>query len=105
VYAIGDCTVVKLANGLALPKAGLFAEAEGYVVAEQIAASLAGRATDARFMGEGVCYVEAGGGLAVQVAGRFLAEPPEIEILEASRANMVGKVAFESDRLRAWFLD
>ena len=41
IYAIGDSTVIKLAHGLPLPKAGLFAEAEGYVVAERIAAELA----------------------------------------------------------------
>lgn len=103
VYAIGDCTLIKLANGLALPKAGLFAEAEGHVVAEQIAASLAGRASGAAFAGEGVCYAEVGGGRAIQVRGAFLADPPNIEVLEPTRENMTGKVAFEAERLAAWF--
>jgi len=103
VYAIGDCTVIKLANGLPLPKAGLFAEAEGYAVAEQIAASLAGRTTAARFAGEGTCYAEVAGGHAIEITGRFLADPPEIEIAEPSEAHMAGKLAFERDRLTAWF--
>lgn len=46
--------MIKLANGLPLPKAGPFAEAEGYVVAAQIAARRNGGAPDARFTGDGV---------------------------------------------------
>jgi sulfide:quinone oxidoreductase len=103
VYAIGDCTVITLANGLPLPKAGLFAEAEGYAVAEQIAASFAGATTQARFVGEGTCYAEAAGGRAFRIHGRFLADPPEIEVSEPSALHMAGKVAFERDRLTAWF--
>lgn len=103
VYAIGDCTAIKLASGLPLPKAGVFAEAEGYVVAERIAASLAGRPSGAAFVGQGVCYAEVGGGQAVQVRGAFRADPPVIEVLEPTPENMSGKVAFEADRLAAWF--
>jgi sulfide:quinone oxidoreductase len=103
VYAIGDCTVIKLASGLPLPKAGLFAEAEGHAVAEQIAASLAGTTTASRFAGEGTCFAEVAGGRAIEIKGRFLADPPDIEISAPSEAHMAGKVAFESDRLAAWF--
>lgn len=103
VYAIGDATVIKLANGLPLPKAGLFAEAQGYTVAERIAAEMTGRTATAAFMGEGSCFAEVGGGQAVEIRGRFLADPPAIEILEPSRASMAGKAAFEIDRLAAWF--
>ena len=38
VFAIGDVTQIELANGLPLPKAGLFAELEGHHVAAAIAA-------------------------------------------------------------------
>jgi sulfide:quinone oxidoreductase len=103
VYAIGDCTVIKLAHGLPLPKAGLFAEAEGYAVAEQVVAALAGTTTAARFEGEGTCFVEVAGGRAVAIRGRFLADPPEIEISAPSEAHMAGKSAFETERLTAWF--
>jgi sulfide:quinone oxidoreductase len=103
VYAIGDCTVLKLASGLPLPKAGLFAEAEGYVVAAQISARLNGVAPDARFTGDGVCYAEVGGGRAVRIEGGFLADPPVIEIAEPTEAHMAGKLAFETERLAAWF--
>jgi sulfide:quinone oxidoreductase len=43
VYAIGDVAEVLMANGKPLPKAGVFAEAEGEVVAQQIAANLPGK--------------------------------------------------------------
>jgi sulfide:quinone oxidoreductase len=103
VYAIGDCTVITLANGLPLPKAGLFAEAEGYAVAERIAAEAAGRATTASFAGVGACFAEVGGGRAVEIRGAFLADPPAIEVLAPSPDSMAAKVAFEADRLAAWF--
>jgi sulfide:quinone oxidoreductase len=103
VYAIGDCTVITLANGLPLPKAGLFAEAEGYAVAERIAAEAAGRSTTASFAGEGACFAEVGGGRAVEIRGAFLADPPAIQVLGPSPDSMAAKVAFEADRLAAWF--
>ncbi len=56
----------------------------------------AGGAPDARFAGDGVCYAEVAGGLAIQIQGRFLADPPAIEIAEPSEEHMAGKVAFEA---------
>jgi sulfide:quinone oxidoreductase len=103
VYAVGDCTVIKLAHGLPLPKAGVFAEAEGYVAAERIAEEIAGRTSAAVFAGEGVCYAEVGGGRAAGVRGRFLADPPFISIVEPSSEGLASKVGFEADRLTAWF--
>jgi sulfide:quinone oxidoreductase len=103
VFGVGDCTVIKLANGLPLPKAGVFAEAEGYIAAERIADEIAGRAGTAAFGGEGICYAEVGGGLAVEVRGRFLADPPLIALAEPSPENLASKIAFESERLTSWF--
>jgi sulfide:quinone oxidoreductase len=103
VYAVGDCTAIVLAHGLPLPKAGVFAEAEGYVTAERIAAELEGRPSDAAFAGEGVCYAEVGGERAAQVRGRFLADPPEIAVLEPSAEAVGAKAVFETERLASWF--
>lgn len=103
VYAIGDCTAIALANGLSLPKAGVFAEAQGYIVAERIAAGFEGRTTDVAFDGEGTCYAEIGGGEAVKVRGRFRADPPAIEISSPASEHVAAKRAFEADRLAAWF--
>jgi sulfide:quinone oxidoreductase len=103
VYAVGDATAIPLAHGMPLPKAGLFAEAEGYVVAERIAAGLAGREPTVTFDGSGLCYAETGGGQAVEIQAHFYADPPGADIVGPSADAMTGKAAFESERLRSWF--
>jgi sulfide:quinone oxidoreductase len=104
VYAIGDVVQISMADGKPLPKAGVFAEAMGEVVADRIAAAFAGREPEARFMGEGGCYLEVGGGQAMMVQGRFLAEPaPEVTLSEASPRYLDEKRSFEEQRLQKWF--
>jgi sulfide:quinone oxidoreductase len=103
VYAVGDATIVMLAHGLPLPKAGLFAEVQGYAVAERIGAELAGCPATATFDGGGTCYAETGRGQAVEINARFFADPPAADIVGPSSAAMIGKAAFETERLAAWF--
>jgi sulfide:quinone oxidoreductase len=103
VYAIGDVTAIPLANGQMLPKAGVFAEAQGTLVAERIAAGFAGRVAAATFTGEGACFFELGAGTAAMVAGRFLADPPDVHLSEPGPEHLAAKRAFEVDRLRSWF--
>lgn len=103
VYAIGDCTVVPLASGLALPKAGIFAELQGEVVAARILARLRGHETSASFSGEGACFVETGGGKAAKASGAFLADPVSVSISEPTAAALEEKRVFERSRLDHWF--
>jgi sulfide:quinone oxidoreductase len=103
VHAVGDVTAIPLSNGMALPKAGVFAQAEGEVVAARIADELAGRVPVAEFAGEGLCFLEVGRGRASAVQGRFLADPPQIELTPPSEAGFAAKRAFESERLADWF--
>ncbi|HET7375785.1 MAG TPA: FAD/NAD(P)-binding oxidoreductase, partial [Anaerolineae bacterium] len=104
VYAIGDVTMIPLANGQQLPKAGVFAEGEGKIVAERIAAVFAGKDPEATFAGEGYCFMEIGGGEAQYVRGNFLAEPaPEITLTEPSSQTLIEKRNFEAEHLKAWF--
>lgn len=104
VYAIGDIVQIMLADGKPLPKAGIFAEAMGEVVAERIAMAFSGREPTAHFSGEGGCYLEVGGGQAMKVQGRFLAEPaPLVELTSPSPEHLEEKRAFETYRLRTWF--
>jgi sulfide:quinone oxidoreductase len=105
VYAIGDVTAIPLANGMPLPKAGVFAHAEGEVVAARIADVFEGRTPDATFSGEGMCFLETGHGAATMVAGDFFADPPAVTLREDSAANLAAKHAFEAERLTAWFGD
>ncbi len=103
VYAIGDVTAIPLANGSPLPKAGVFAHAQGDIVAARIADTFAGREPAATFSGVGMCFLETGHGRATMVAGDFFADPPAVSLREESEANYAAKQAFESERLAAWF--
>ena len=104
VYAIGDLTNIQMANGKPLPMAGVFAEAQGVAAAEDIAALIQGRESEAAFEGEGGCFLEVGGGEAVQVQGRFLAEDgPQVEVTEPSADHLEAKHEFEQERLQRWF--
>jgi sulfide:quinone oxidoreductase len=81
VYAAGDVTFVPLPGrykpdvGLALPKAGVFAEAHGRIAAQQIAAKILGRPFDEAFDGKGYCFLETGGRRALKADGSFFALP------------------------------
>jgi sulfide:quinone oxidoreductase len=99
VHAIGDVTTISLANGKPLPRAGVFAHAEGMVVAHGIAATLAGRAATETFDGVGYCWVETGAGRAAFASGEFFAEPdPTLSLRAPGRSWHLGKVLFE----RSW---
>lgn len=103
VYAIGDATAIMLANGMPLPKAGLFAEREGEVVAARISASLRGEEATATFDGRGACFIEMGEGEASTISGDFYADPPAVELSAPSAEQRAAKERFEMDRLARWF--
>ena len=104
VYAIGDMVEIPLANQMMLPKAGVFAESQAQVAAAHIAAAFAGGSSDAAFDGEGYCFLEVGGGLAMEVRGDFLARPaPAITIEEPLAARLEQKRSFETSHLVKWF--
>lgn len=81
VYAVGDVTSVPLPGRfdpsvpLVLPKAGVFAAAQGEAVAARIAAAISGKPAAAPFDGRGFCYVEVGGGRAMRAEGAFFEMP------------------------------
>jgi sulfide:quinone oxidoreductase len=103
VFAIGDVTAIPLSTGQPLPKAGVFAHAQGEVVASRIADALAGRTPTARFDGRGMCFLETGHGQATMVRGDFYAAPPDVALVAAAEEHLAAKHAFEAERLAAWF--
>jgi sulfide:quinone oxidoreductase len=104
VYAIGDVATVKLPNGKALPKAGVFAHAEAKTVAQRIADDADGKTSDAEFDGHGYCWLELGDGRAGFAGGDFYAEPdPQVKMRRPGRPLHWGKVAFEKWWLHHWF--
>ncbi|HEX5043872.1 MAG TPA: FAD/NAD(P)-binding oxidoreductase [Candidatus Polarisedimenticolaceae bacterium] len=81
IFAIGDVTSVPLPGRFAadaplvLPKAGVFAEREGEVVAARIAAHALGREPGETFDGKGYCYIEIDEKRAVRGEGSFFELP------------------------------
>lgn len=95
VFAIGDVTHVALPDGLALPKAGVFAEAQAKVVARTIAHRAAGGPRPDPFDGYGRCFLEVGAGAAGAVEGNFYASRRRITMKQPSLIWHWAKLAFE----------
>ena len=96
VYAVGDCVGIPLANGKALPKAGVFAHGQAEAAARNIVEELEGRTATHRFDGHGQCFVEMGGWMAGRGAGNFYAEPnPDVRLAMPGPWNHLGRVMFE----------
>jgi sulfide:quinone oxidoreductase len=104
LYAIGDVTMVKLFDGMALPKAGVFAHGQAEVVARNIVADIEG-GEGRKFNGKGYCFIETGFGKAGLASGEFYAEPRVVNIKspKVSRIWHLGKVLFEKYWLWRWF--
>lgn len=102
VFAVGDVTEVKV-GALALPKAGIFAEEEAKVVAQQIIDEIGMRPTAASFSGQGYCFMEVGNRRAGYLAADFYRpEGPSIMLEAPSEENFEKKQDFERTRLKEW---
>ncbi len=96
VYALGDVSAVTLSNGMALPKAGVFADGQAHVVANRIAQKILGPGPQDEFDGFGFCWIETGGGSAGFASGEFYAEPdPRVPLPRSGRLWHWGKIVFE----------
>jgi len=107
VYAVGDITAVQLPGrykpdvALSLPKAGVFAEAQGRVVAHQIAAGILGQAPAETFDGKGFCYLELGAKRAVRADGAFFELPhPVMQKRVPDEAQFRDKLDWVAQHLR-----
>ncbi|MGI9556415.1 MAG: NAD(P)/FAD-dependent oxidoreductase [Solirubrobacterales bacterium] len=104
VFAIGDVTHIPIGDGLALPKAGGFAETEGEHVAALIAADVLGEPAPDPYGGEGFCFVEMGRNQAAFVEGSFFAEPgPSVGLRLPEGEQADEKRSWEAERLARWF--
>jgi len=98
VYAIGDVATI------GVPKAGVFAEGAGRVVAESLIARLRGGEEPGAYNGLGSCYIEFGGGRVGRVDVDFLSGPtPTGTFHEPSDALVAEKHHFGSSRRARWF--
>jgi len=104
LYAIGDVTIIRLFDGMALPKAGVFAHNQAEVVAHNVATDIQG-GEERKFDGKGYCFIETGFGKAGFASGEFYEEPRAVSIKSprVSRVWHWGKILFEKYWLWRWF--
>lgn len=97
VYAVGDVTKIPTPSGQVpfLSKAGVFAEGQAKIAAQNIASQIVG-SEPGRWKGYGVCFLEAGYGKAGMVRGNFYGEgPPAVRMKSPRKLWHWGKVLFE----------
>jgi len=94
VFAVGDVNYVRLADGMLLPKAGVFAEHQAQAVARTIASRIDGGSAG-RLDGSGRCFLDVGAGAAAMADGDFLAPNRRIDMKQPSIIWHWAKVAAE----------
>jgi len=107
VFAIGDVTEIKVNQYVAIPKAGIFAEAEAKVVSQQIIDEITNnnKSQNPRFDGKGYCFMEIGGKKAGYITADFYNEAGPITKLEPPSQELYEKkIDFERSRLAEWLL-
>ncbi len=104
VYALGDAVFIKLASGLPLPKAGVFASGWAEVIARNIASRIQSGDANARFEGHGSCFLEIDGRKAGMAVGDFYAEPvPQVKFRRPGLIWHMSKVMFKRWWLYRWY--
>lgn len=98
VYAIGDVATA------GVPKAGVFAEGAGRIVAQAILAEWYGAEEPGRHLGQGTCYIEFGEGRVASVDIDFLSGPERTGTFNPPSAEKQAlKESFGSSRRSRWF--
>jgi sulfide:quinone oxidoreductase len=98
VYAVGDVTSV------GTPKAGVFAEGQATVVADQIIEHVRGGSPSSTYDGRGVCYLEFGDDLVARVEVTFLSGQSPVGALEGPSLDIAAdKGEFGTSRIQRWF--
>ena len=98
VYAVGDVTSV------GTPKAGVFAEGQAAVVADEIVARHRRNPDPGGYGGNGICYIEFGHDRVARVAVTFKSgAPPTGQFDGPSLTHLADKAEFGANRIRRWF--
>ena len=97
IFAIGDVNVVP-SGDFAIPKAGVFAAAQGTKVGEIIASRINDSHEPDPYDGVGYCFMAYSGGRSATVGGEFLADGgPQTVLSEPTVSGMKAKERFERD--------
>ncbi len=104
VYAVGDVTMIPVAEGVSVPKAGAFAEDAARAVVSQITRKITGEGRPVKFNAVGACFLEFGEGQVAQINANFLGQSePHVFLEGPSAALREGKDHFADDRIQRWF--
>ena len=98
VFAIGDVNLVPTGEQTAIPKAGVFASAQGQVVGEVIASRIRGSDPPPPYTGRGACFLAISLTEAAEIGGTFLGvDGPDVGLGPASTGTMADMVRWEHD--------
>ena len=102
VYAIGDITAIDTPHGHApyLPKAGVFAQGQAEVVANNLAVSITKNGEMRQWGGEGSCYLQVTKSESAFLKGAFLSNPPRLEFHPPRRKWFLEKLRLEKEWLK-----
>ena len=102
VFAIGDVTSIETPHGHApyLPKAGVFAQGQAEVLANNLAVSITKKGEMKQWGGEGSCYLQVAKSESAFLKGTFLSNPPRIEFHPPRRKWFLEKVRLEKEWLK-----
>lgn len=101
VYALGDVTSIETPHGHVpfLPKAGVFAQSQAEIIANNIVASITGKGHMQQWDGRGACHLQVARSESAFLQGTFLSNPPRLEFHPASRKWYLDKIRREKDWL------
>ncbi len=104
IFAVGDVTSLIVAENMAVPKAGIFAEGEGITVAKNIISKIQSKSDSVLFDGKGGCFIESGRETASVIeVDMFTNDKPSTNLTESTSDNLSKKIEFEKERLSKWF--
>ena len=103
IFAVGDVTSLTVNDTMAVPKAGIFAEGEGIIVAKNIISKLESNEKSILFDGKGGCFLESGRDTASIIeVDMFTNQKPTTRLTESTKDNLTKKLDFEKERLSKW---
>ena len=100
VFAVGDITTMSAADSKTVPKAGVFAEGQGLIVAKRIISSITSQDISQVYDGRGGCFIESGHDTAAIVQVDMFADKPTTTITRPTKSNLEMKLEFERERLK-----
>jgi sulfide:quinone oxidoreductase len=108
VFAVGDVNEIKVNENVAIPKAGVFAEAQAKVVSQQIIDDIQNnrdKLASSKFDGKGFCFMEVGDEKAGYISTDFYNEAGPVTLLEPpSKESYEKKLDFEKSKISEWLL-